>query len=449
MEYKPKILNAEMRSTNFEEVNQGFDRETMLLEANRCLSCLHEPCRKACPVNVPIKEFIEAIKKQDLEAASNIIKKENVFPSICGRVCPQEHQCQGSCVRSRMDKSVQIGLLERYVGDFSQSHFSKTPSNGIKIGVIGSGPASLSCAYELGIHGYEVTVFEALHEFGGVLTYGIPEFRLPKSIVKREIQQLQELGVIFEKNCIIGKTLLLEDLRRLGYQAFFIGSGAGTPNGLNVEGELLNNVYYANGFLTRINLMKAYQFPRYATPFVIGEQVAVIGGGNVAMDAARVAKRLGAKEVSIIYRRDEQSLPARKEEIEHAHEEGIQFRYLLNPIKIIGTTNVEKLLLEKMKIVSVDKGKSLIQGSGELEEMDCDMVIMAIGQRANAMFFEGHDIVRHESGTIKVNDHFQTSIEDLYAGGDIINGGSTVIRALGEGKNAAKMMMKRTFIKKK
>ena len=329
-----------VRNHNFEEVSLGYTKEQAMEEASRCLNCRHRPCVGGCPVGVPIPQFIAALAAGEIEEAYEIISQENALPAICGRVCPQENQCEGKCVRGIKGEPVGIGRLERFVADYhlkNQKEKSVLPKrNGHRVAVIGSGPSGITCAGELAKKGYTVTVFEALHETGGVLSYGIPEFRLPKALVQTEVDEVAKLGVQFETNVVVGRSITVDELLNEGYEAIFIGSGAGLPRFMNIPGESLNGVYAANEFLTRVNLMKAYRFPETPTPVKIGKRVAVIGGGNVAMDAARTAKRLGAKQVYIIYRRGEEELPARKEEVHHAKEEEIIFKLLNNPVRILG-----------------------------------------------------------------------------------------------------------------
>lgn len=330
----------DVRNKNFEEVALGYTKEMAMEEATRCLNCKHQPCKSGCPVGVPIPEFIQEVAAGNFEEAYQIITSENALPAICGRVCPQENQCEGKCVRGIKGESVGIGRLERFVADYHMAH-GKAPElkiepNGKKVAIIGSGPAGITCAGELAKKGYDVTVFEALHKTGGVLSYGIPEFRLPKSLVQKEVDSVASLGVKFETNVVVGRSVTIDELQEQGYQGIFIGSGAGLPRFQNIPGENLNGVYAANEFLTRVNLMKGYEFPNHPTPVKITETVCVIGAGNVAMDAARTAKRLGAKNVYIVYRRGEEEVPARAEEVHHAKEEGIIFKLLTNPVKING-----------------------------------------------------------------------------------------------------------------
>jgi glutamate synthase (NADPH/NADH) small chain len=436
-----------IRSTNFDEVALGYSLEDAVEEAKRCLQCKHKPCVSGCPVNVRIPEFIQAIVDGDLEKSYEILVSENRLPAICGRVCPQEKQCESKCVRGIKDEPVAIGRLERFVADYhmknSQHQESRPKSNGQKVAVVGSGPASLTCAAELAALGYEVTIFEALHELGGVLVYGIPEFRLPKALVKDEIDKVIALGVTVEKNVIVGKSINVEELLEEGYKAVFIGSGAGLPRFMNIEGENLNGVYSSNEFLTRVNLMKGYKFPEYKTPVVVGDKVVVVGAGNVAMDSARTAKRLGAKEVTIVYRRSDEEIPARAEEVHHAKEEGINFKLLTNPTRIIG----EEYRVKQIECIQMELGepdasgrRSPVEIQGSEFTIDADTVIVAIGQTPNPLLSEstkGLEINRR--GCIVANEEtMETSIPNVYAGGDAVTGAATVILAMGAGKKAAK-----------
>jgi glutamate synthase (NADPH/NADH) small chain len=440
-EQAPKI-----RIENFEEVACGYTLEQAIEEAGRCLQCKHRPCVTGCPVSVPIPEFIKEVQEGNIESAYNIISSENRLPAICGRVCPQESQCEQKCVRGIKGEPVAIGRLERFVADYYMKHHKKEvvkpKSNNIKVAIVGGGPASLTCAADLAKKGYEVTLFEALHELGGVLMYGIPEFRLPKDLVRTELKSVIDLGVKVEKNVIVGKSITIEELFEEGFKSVFVGSGAGLPRFMKIEGENLNGVYSANEFLTRVNLMKAYDFPNSPTPVRFGEKVAVIGGGNVAMDAARTAKRLGAKEVKIVYRRSKDELPARREEVHHAEEEQIIFDLLKNPIEIIGNNGeVTGMKCIKMELGEPDdsgrRRPQPIEGSEEI--MDIDTVVVAIGQTPNPLLRDttgGLDV--NKWGCIVVNDDtMETTIENVYAGGDAVTGAATVILAMGAGKKAA------------
>lgn len=442
----------DIRNKNFEEVARGYTEDMAIEEATRCLHCKQRFCVAGCPVNVPIPEFIEEVAKGDFEKAYEVITSENALPAICGRVCPQENQCEGKCVRGKKGESVAIGRLERFVADYVMNHtditIEKAGPNGIKVAVVGAGPAGLTCAGELAKMGYEVTLFEALHEVGGVLVYGIPEFRLPKELVAKEVQKIVDLGVRIEKNVIIGKSITIDELIEEGYSAIFVGSGAGLPNFMHIEGENLNGVYSANEFLTRSNLMKAYDFPNHPTPIFVGSKVAVVGGGNVAMDAARTAKRLGADEVYIIYRRGEEELPARREEIHHAKEEGIIFKLLCNPVKIHGkegrVSHIECVNMELGEPDASGRRRPVVQEGSE-HLLDMDTVIIAIGQSPNPLIRSttpGLDVQKW--GGIIVNEEtMETSKENVYAGGDVVTGAATVILAMGAGKKAAHAIHKK------
>ena len=440
-------LPAGERIYSFEEVACGYTAEQALLEADRCLGCRNRPCVDGCPVGVPIPEFITKIKENDVSGAAETLKSMNLLPAICGRVCPQEKQCESLCVRGKKGEAVAIGRLERYVADCSlavtDKVMEKPASNGHKVAVVGSGPSGLTCAGELASRGYEVTVFEALHKAGGVLVYGIPEFRLPKRIVRQEIDNLEKLGVKIETNCIIGKTITVDELFEEGFEAIYIGSGAGLPSFMNIPGEEYNGVYSANEFLTRINLMKAYE-ENSRTPVMRAKRVAVVGGGNVAMDAARCAKRIGA-EVSIIYRRTENELPARLEEVHHAKEEGIDFLFLTSPLCINADENgwTKSLHCQEMKLSEPDaSGRARpvpIEGSEFDVEADC--VIMAIGNSPNPLISQTtKGLETNKWGCLVLTDEdlMLTTREGVYAGGDAVTGAATVILAMGAGKQAAK-----------
>lgn len=436
----------EIRNKNFEEVTLGYTKEQAVEEAKRCLNCKQRFCVAGCPVNVPIPEFIHAVSKEDFERAYDIISTENALPAICGRVCPQENQCEGKCVRGKKGESVGIGRLERFVADYMMAKGEMEslvmPPNHIKVAVVGAGPAGLTCAGELAKRGYDVTLFEALHQLGGVLMYGIPEFRLPKALVQKEIEKIIQMGVRIEKNVIVGKSITIDELLEADYQAIFVGSGAGLPNFMNIPGENLNGVYSANEFLTRSNLMKAYEFPKSPTPVHIGEKVAVVGGGNVAMDAARTAKRLGAEEVYIVYRRGESELPARLEEVHHAKEEGIIFKLLCNPVAIHGQDGwVRQIECVDMELGEADQSgrrKPVVkEDSNHL--IDIDTVVIAIGQSPNPLIrttTPGLDVTKW-GGIIVSEDTMKTSKDNVYAGGDVVTGAATVILAMGAGKKAA------------
>jgi len=445
------------RIKNFEEVSFGLTDEMMLLEAQRCLQCGLPLCVTGCPVNIRIPEFIKLLREEKQVDALYKIKASNLLPAICGRVCPQEMQCESSCLLNSLGEPIAIGYLERYIADWERRNKLKecpecAAPTGIKVAVIGSGPAGLACAGELAMRGHDVSIFEAFHAGGGVLSYGIPEFRLPKAIVKDEIETLKMLNVKVNYNAIIGKTLTIEDLQEMGFRAFFIGVGAGLPAFLNVSGLNLNGVLSANEFLTRSNLMKAYRFPEYDTPINIGKIVTVIGGGNVALDSARTALRLGAERVIIVYRRSETELPARREEYHHAVEEGIDFQFLTNPVRFVGDEegNVRKMEVIKMKLGEPDQSGRRrpipIENSEYL--IETDTIIVAIGTKANPVLTKSiPDLKINKWGYIETNDVGQTNIENIFAGGDIVTGSATVISAMGAGKRAAKEMDK--YLRKK
>ncbi|MBD3255568.1 MAG: NADPH-dependent glutamate synthase [Candidatus Lokiarchaeota archaeon] len=440
--------SSEERINNFDEVPFGFTEEQAITEAKRCLQCKKPKCVEGCPVNVDIPDFIKHIREQNFIEAVHCIKDYNILPAICGRVCPQENQCEKECVLGNKWKPVAIGTLERFIADWERRNQIKEcpdclPPNGIKVAVIGSGPAGLTCAADLARYGYDVTIFEAFHKGGGVLVYGIPEFRLPKEIVADEIDTLKMLGVKIRYNFIIGKILDLTDLREMGYKAFFIGVGAGLPIMLRIPGIELNGVLSANEFLTRANLMKAYKFPEYDTPINIGKRVAVVGGGNVAMDSARVSLRLGAEKVMLIYRRSEEEMPARREEYHHGKEEGIEFHFLTNPVEIIGdeNENVTKMKVIKMKLGDLDDSgrRRPIPMEGSEYFINVDTVIMAIGTRANPILTKAlPELKINKWGYIQTDGNFKTNLEGVYAGGDIVTGSATVISAMGAGRTSAK-----------
>ena len=444
-----------VRAHNFKEVATGYTREIALAEASRCLNCKNKPCVSGCPVNVNIPDFIQEIKKGNFEEAYQVISKSSSLPAVCGRVCPQETQCESKCTLGIKFEPVGIGRLERFVADYhnenSKAKPNKLPSNGHKVAIVGSGPSGLTCAGDLARLGYEVTIYEALHTAGGVLVYGIPEFRLPKKIVAKEVETLKELGVNVVTNVVIGKTLTIDELFESGFEAVFVGSGAGLPNFMNIPGEALQGVYSANEYLTRSNLMKSY-LDDPVTPIMKGGKVAVVGGGNVAMDAARTALRLGAEKVYIVYRRSMEELPARKEEVEHAMEEGIEFKLLNNPIEILGYNNPDDKRDPKngfvtgMKCIKMDLGEPDQKGrrrpipiEGSEYVLDVDTVIMAIGTSPNPLIkntTKGLEVNNH--GGIIVNEDGLTSREGVYAGGDAVTGAATVISAMGAGKLGAK-----------
>ena len=447
--------DPKVRAKNFDEVALGYTEEMALSEAARCLNCKNMPCVSGCPVNIHIPAFVEKVREGDFEAAYKIITEASSLPAVCGRVCPQESQCESKCVRGIKGESVGIGRLERFVADWHNEHFSgeieRHEQNGHRVAVVGSGPSGLTCAGELAKRGYEVTVFEALHTAGGVLVYGIPEFRLPKEIVKKEVETLKKLGVEIKTNVVIGKTVTVDELFEEGYEAVFIGSGAGLPMFMKIPGESLRGVYSANEFLTRNNLMKAYREDSY-TPVMKAENVAVVGGGNVAMDAARTALRLGAKSVHIVYRRSMEELPARREEVEHAMEEGVVFDLLTNPTEILGYNNPDDRRDPKngcvtgMRCIRMELGEpdergrrrpAEIPGSEFLMETDC--VIMALGTSPNPLIkstTQGLEVNRR-GGIVVDEQSGATSKEGVFAGGDAVTGAATVILAMGAGKTAA------------
>ena len=435
-----------VRNKNFEEVALGYTPEMAMEEAARCLGCKHRPCVEGCPVSVQIPDFIARVAEGDFAGAYRVIRQTNALPAVCGRVCPQESQCEKYCVRGIKGEPVGIGRLERFVADWHREHASgaaeKPASNGHRVAVVGSGPSGLTCAGDLARKGYDVTVFEALHLAGGVLVYGIPEFRLPKTIVQKEVDGLKELGVTIATDTVIGRTITVDELmEEQGFEAVFIGSGAGLPMFMNIPGVNYKGVLSANEFLTRINLMKAYK-PDSDTPIQHPKKVAVVGGGNVAMDAARCAKRLGA-EVYVVYRRGMEELPARKEEVEHAEEEGIIFKTLNNPVEILADENddVNKIRCIKMELGEPDASgrRRPIEVPGSEFEIDVDCVIMALGTSPNPLIkstTEGLEI--NKKGGIVVNEDGLTSRANVYAGGDAVTGAATVILAMGAGKTAAK-----------
>ena len=436
----------DVRNKNFLEVALGYTEEQALDEAQRCLHCKNKPCVAGCPVGIAIPDFIAKVAEGDFEGAYQIITQQSSLPAVCGRVCPQETQCESKCVRGIKGEPVGIGRLERFVADWHNSNVCEAPHhptpNGHKVAVVGSGPSGLTCAGDLAKKGYEVTVFEALHTAGGVLVYGIPEFRLPKDIVQKEIDTLKALGVKVETNMVIGRVLSIDELLEQGFEAVFIGSGAGLPRFMNIPGENLKGVYSANEFLTRVNLMKAY-LPGSDTPIEHAKRVAVVGGGNVAMDAARCAKRLGAEEVFIVYRRSEKELPARAEEVEHAKEEGIVFHLLNNPTKILGD---ETGFVRGMECIRMELGEPDASGRRRPVEvpgsefvLDVDCVIMAIGTSPNPLIKSTTKGLETQKwgGIIVEETTGLTSREGVYAGGDAVTGAATVILAMGAGKTAA------------
>jgi len=433
-----KKQDAKERIKNFDEVNLGYSKEEAVAEASRCLQCKVPQCVQGCPVNIDIPGFILQIKKDNLQSSIDIIKKTNNLPGVCGRVCPQEEQCEKKCILKAKNKAIKIGYLERFASENETKtdilHIKKINK---KIAIIGSGPASLTCAADLALKGYNVTLFEALHKTGGVLRYGIPEFRLPKRIVDNEVDFIKKLGVDIKTNFVIGKTLSLEDLKN-EFDAIFIGVGAGLPSFMNILGENLPGVYSANEFLTRINLMKAYDFPNHDTPIKKADKVVVVGGGNVAIDSARCAKRLGSK-VTLVYRRSIEEMPAREEEIHNAKEEGIEFLFLTNPTKIIGNDKVEGIECVQMMLSEedVDGRKTAIPIENSEFIIDCGQVIIAIGQGPNPLLVKNTKLNQDSRGRLFVDEKKQTSDAKIFAGGDIIKGEATVIKAMGDGKKAA------------
>ncbi len=447
---------AEVRNKNFKEVALGYTPEAAIDEAKRCLNCKHKPCISGCPVGIDIPSFIERVAEGDFESAYDIITKSSSLPAVCGRVCPQETQCEKKCVRGVKGEPVAIGRLERFVADYHNENITSAPvkpiSNGHRVAIVGSGPSGLACAGDLAKRGYEVTIFEALHLAGGVLVYGIPEFRLPKTIVQKEIDTLKALGVKIETNAVIGKAISVDELLENGFEAVFVGSGAGLPRFMGIPGENYKGVYSANEFLTRVNLMKAYQDDSQ-TPILNAKKVAVVGGGNVAMDAARCAKRLGAEEVYIVYRRSESELPARAEEIEHAKEEGIEFKLLTNPVEIIADEN---RFVSGMKCVEMELLEPDASGRRRPKEklnsdfiIDTNCVIMSIGTSPNPLIKATTDGLETQKwgGIIVDEETGKTTKEGVYAGGDAVTGAATVILAMGAGKTAAESIDK--YIKEK
>jgi glutamate synthase (NADPH/NADH) small chain len=438
------------RTRNFEEVALGYTEAQAVAEAERCLGCKRPKCIEGCPVEIEIQEFIGLIRERDFLGAISKIKEKNSLPAICGRVCPQETQCERLCLLGKKDEPIAIGGLERFVADYeakeSTSFVVPNPPHSRqreRVAIVGSGPAGLTCAGELARLGYIVTIFEGLHATGGVLRYGIPPFRLPKEIVDREVDYIKSLGVEIKVNMVIGKTMTIEDLFEEGFLSVFIGSGAGAPLFMDIPGEDLNGVYSANEFLTRCNLMGAYMFPVYDTPIKIGKRVVVVGGGNVALDSARVALRLGAEEVNIVYRRGKEEMPARREEVHHAEEEGVIFRFLANPVRIIGDNEgwVKEIECLRMKLGEVDRSgrRRPIPIPGSEFLIEAETVIIAIGQGPNPILFETTPGLRlNEKGYIVIDEEGRTSMEGVYAGGDIVTGAATVISAMGAGKMAAR-----------
>jgi glutamate synthase (NADPH/NADH) small chain len=438
------------RAKNFEEVNLGYTIEIAMEEAERCIRCKNPVCIEGCPVSVKIPDFIKMIAEGRFDEAAEILKQDNALPAVCGRVCPQEEQCEAVCVLAKKGKPVAIGYLERFAADWQRNHSNLkhahvSEKTGKKVAVVGGGPAGLSCAGDLIQMGHDVTVFEALHEIGGVLVYGIPEFRLPKEIVRAEVEALQELGVEFVTNYVIGLTETIEELQAR-FDAIFIGVGAGLPYFLNVPGEHLNGVYSSNEFLTRVNLMKAYDFPNNTTPVyeLKDTNVAVFGGGNTALDAVRTAKRLGAKRAMICYRRTEKEMPARIEEIKHAREEGVEFMFLVAPLELIGDESgtLRAMKLQKMELGEPDSSgrRRPVPIEGAIEEIPVDAVVIAIGNGSNPIISQTTpELIVNKWGNILVDEsNMKTNMKGIFAGGDIVTGGATVILAMGAGRTAAK-----------
>lgn len=437
------------RIKDFEEVSLGYSKDEAIREAKRCLGCSRPLCVEGCPVGIDIPAFIERLKEGDFKGALRKIKEKNLLPSICGRVCPSEYQCEDKCVLGRLGAPVAIAGLERAASDYGDEEDTDkpiaNPQRPQRVAVIGSGPAGLTCAAELARNGIEVTVFEALHEFGGVLRYGIPAFRLSRKTIERQTETLKAMGVKLEKNVLIGRTIPFGDLQsREGFKAVFLATGAGLPQLLEIKGENLEGVYSANEFLTRVNLMKADSFPYYATPIKKGKRVAVIGGGNVAIDSARVALRLAAEEVYIVYRRTEEEMPARRVEIEHAKEEGIRFEYLLSPLEIRGDGEKELICCRMKLLKELDaSGRRKVELTDEIKSFKVDVVVVAIGQKPNPLIPSLEPRLRiGKGGEILVDEEMRTSLEGVWAGGDIASGAATVILAMGMAKKAAESIRK-------
>ncbi|MFW6134600.1 MAG: NADPH-dependent glutamate synthase [Elusimicrobiota bacterium] len=449
--FSVKNRPADQRILDFDEISLGYTREEAVQEAKRCLQCPERPCIKGCPVNIDIPSFLNALSRGKIMEAYKIIKKYNNLPGICGRVCPQEDQCAKMCVLGIKEKPVNIGELEKYVADEAEKNLkvkkTRPDKNKKSVGVVGSGPAGLTIAGEMASKGYPVKIYEGLHKPGGVLRYGIPDFRLPEKVIDNEIERLKSTGVEFEMNCIVGKTVSMEELFEL-HDAVFLGTGAGVPRFLGIPGENLNGVYSANEYLARCNLMKSYNFPKYKTPIKIGKRIAVIGGGNVSMDAARMGIRLGAEKVFVVYRRSEKEMPAREKEIINAKEEGVDFVFLASPVEIIGDKdfNVKQIDYLKMKLGEVDESgrKKPIKISDERYSLHVDTVIIAIGTSPNTSHIKDYaDIEIGKRGIIKVNkDTGQTKMNKVYAAGDVVTGNETVISAMGGAKRVARSIRK-------
>jgi glutamate synthase (NADPH/NADH) small chain len=441
---------AQERVKNFNEVPLGYNEEEAIKEASRCMQCAKKPCVDGCPVRIDIPAFIKALKEKDYQKGIDILHANDSLPCITGRVCPQEEQCQAVCVMKKLGEPISIGRLERFLADWDlpnrannkAAHPASVAKKNKKVAIVGSGPAGVTCAAELAKKGYSVTVFEGYHKLGGVLVYGIPEFRLPKAIVETEIRLMEELGVTFVTNALIGRAMTIEELLKDGFAAVFVGAGAGLPNFMGIPGENLNGVYSANEFLTRVNLMKAYKFPEYDTPVKRGVNVAVVGGGNVAMDSARTALRLGAQHVYLIYRRSEKEMPAREEEVIRAREEGIDFRLLTNPLRYIGDANgfVKQVECIKMELGEPDASgrRSPVQLKGSEFIIDIDEAIVAIGNTPNPIIPRTTPGLKiKKRGEIEADDDGRTSITGVFAGGDIVTGAATVITAMGAGRKSA------------
>jgi glutamate synthase (NADPH/NADH) small chain len=443
-------LDPKYRARCRDEVNQGLTAEQAVAEASRCMDCPNPACMTGCPVSINIPGFIKNIERGEFLQAADVLKETSALPAVCGRVCPQEKQCESQCMYVKMKKEpVAIGYLERFAADYARENGTKKADsnikkNGIKIAVVGSGPAGLSFAGDMIKKGYDVTVFEALHEIGGVLKYGIPEFRLPNRVVEAEIDNLRDLGVVFIKNCIVGKTITVDELKADGFKGIFVASGAGLPRFMGIEGENLTGIMSSNEYLTRVNLMDAGN-PDTDTPVLKGKKVVVVGGGNTAMDSVRTALRMGAERAIIVYRRSEEEMPARIEEVHHAKEEGVEFMTLHNPIQYIGdeTGRVTKVRLQKMELGEPDASgrRSPVEIPGAIEEVECDEVIVSIGVSPNPIVPNSvAGLSVSKKGTIEVNEGMQSSIPMLFAGGDIVRGGATVILAMGDGRRAAAAM---------
>lgn len=443
-------VEPNIRNKSYIEVNQGLTEEQALLEAKRCLDCPNPACMSGCPVEINIPTFIKNIERGEFLEAARVIKNTSTLPAVCGRVCPQEKQCESKCIHTKTGKpAVAIGYLERFTADYERNSGKMAipevaPANGKKVAVVGSGPAGLTCAGEMAKLGYDVTVFEALHEIGGVLKYGIPEFRLPNSIVDVEIDNLRKMGVKFEADFIVGKTATMNELREEGFKAFFVASGAGLPRFMGIPGENAIGIMSSNEYLTRVNLMHAAD-QEYDTPVFFGKNVAVIGGGNTAMDSVRTAKRLGAERVMLVYRRSEAEMPARLEEVKHAKEEGVEFVMLSNPVEYLADEkgHVSQMKVQRMELGEPDERgrRSPVAIPGAIDTIDVDLVVVSVGVSPNPLIPNAHpDLKTTAKGTLEATDALQTTVEDVFAGGDIVRGGATVILAMGDGRKAAANM---------